>query len=292
MSSPTTPQEEQVARLVHTSACGLAALAMLAIPSRAQIPRADVQRFEWDPVIVHLGAERGRGVEVWVTTDSTHMILAWFDPEDLAAWIPSLDSLIAGKASAAVTASTPILRGRYDATMRMMHGVIQGQDAFGLRLGGKYFSKELVTWMPLGYAKDLRKGFAKSVDAAKKLGVETAADSAMRAYEMWEVDSLPSEPHDPDKAQYIPADLIPSYSNGGRVTLEFVVDAQGKIVPSSVVLLATPDGRLGRQWAGYVSAQPWIAGTIGGAPVATRIIVNYYLSGSGAVRINNPRVTP
>ena len=71
-----------------------------------------------------------------------------------------------------------------------------------------------------------------------------------------------------------------------------VVDSSGKVVPSSVVLLATPDGRLGRQWAGYVSALPWIPGRRQGQPVATRVIQTYYLESSSRVRVNNPRVTP
>ena len=282
-----------MSRLVRTSTCAIAAAATIAVSARAQIPRADVQRFEWDPVVVHLGAERGRGVEVWVTTDSTHMIFSWFDPEDVAAWLPAFDSVLASPAQRGLSTSTPTLQGLYGVTMQLSHGVIQGQDAFGLHLGGKHLSRELVAWMPAGYAKDLRKGFAKSVDAARKLGPGTAEDSVLRPYEMWEVDVLPSHPpHDPDKVQEIPADLIPPYSLGGRVTLEFVVDSSGRVVPASVVLLATPDGRLGRQWAGYVTALPWIPGRRQGQPVATRVIQTYYLESSSRVRVNNPRVTP
>lgn len=274
-------------------ALGTAAIAAIgAASARAQVPHTDVQRFEWDPVIVHLSAERGRGVEVFVTTDSTHMILAWFSPDDIAAWLPAVDTLLARSAPGMLVSTVPV-EGRYGATMRLARGTIQGQDAFALHVGGKYFSKELVTWMPAGYAKDLRKGFAKSVDAARKLGPETAADSAKRPYEMWEVDALPAEPpHDPDRAREIPADLIPSYSLGGRVTLEFVIDSAGRVVPSSVVLLATPDAQMGRQFAGYVSAWTWIPGQVGGKPVAVRVIENYYLQGSGRVRVNNPRVNP
>lgn len=261
------------------------ALLGAATTARAQRPRADVRRFQWDPVVVHLGVERPTGIELYLTTDDRHWALTWFPPDSVAAWLPALDSLLARDDGA--DAETRSLVGRSGSELRFLARTMQGRRLYGLRVTAPPFDQPIAAWLPIEYARDFAQALGKSGEAARKLWREPAGDAGPRVYEAWEVDRQPTGAD----FQRI-GDVIPSYSLGGRVTVAFVVDTLGHIDPRSVAVYDCDDSRLAARFAKVVGAWPFTPGERGGHPVPTRAVTSFTLESNMRVRVNPERILP
>jgi hypothetical protein len=170
---------------------GLALIATMlsAVTTFAQNPRADVRRFQWDPVVVHVAAETPLGVEVYMSVTKEEWALTWINPDSLAAWLPQMKALLSSRAGAD---STRWLAARGDdARMRVVKGAVQGKPAFALQLRAAPSNLRLQAWIPASYASDLAKALEKSVSVARDLARAPALANAQPVYEQWDVDSVP-----------------------------------------------------------------------------------------------------
>lgn len=275
---------------MHADRAALTVMTALGIPlfaasAAAQHQRADVRRFQWDPVVVYVGVERPSGVELFLTTDDTHWALTWFAPEAIAGWLPALDSLLARGDDA--TGETRDVAGRFGSTLRFVSATTQGRHLFGLRLAAPPERQPIVAWLPAEYARDLARALHKSTGEARELLRDRTPAATERVYEEWEVDQPPVG------ADYQRiGNVVPSNSLGGRVTLGFVVDTSGRIDPHSVAVYDCDDQRLAARFAHVVGAWPFTPGKIGGRAVPTRAIVSFTLESNMRVRINPDRVVP
>ncbi|HEU4643875.1 MAG TPA: hypothetical protein VFS44_15605 [Gemmatimonadaceae bacterium] len=267
----------------------LAVVAFLALlcagSAQAQRPRADVRRFQWDPVVVHVGVERPTGVEIYLTADGGHWALSWFPPDSVAAWLPSLDSLLEREDGG--DAETRTVTGRGGNEMRFLVRTLEGRRMYGLRLTAPPFDQPIAAWLPIEYARDFAKALDRSVDEADKLWRKRDLVAGPRVYEAWEVDKQPEGA----EFQRI-GDVIPDYSLGGRVTLSFVVDTLGHIDPSTVAVYDCDDPRIAARFAKVVGGWPFTPGMRGGHPVPTRAIMSFTLESNMRMRVNPERILP
>lgn len=277
------------ARALRTSRAAIfaatAALAAAPLPLAAQRVRADVQRFQWDPVVVHVGVEHPTGVEIYLATDDRHWTLSWFPPDSVAAWAPSLSKML--KHPPVEGESTPALRGRFGSELRVVTGAVQGKLAYGLEISGPPTPATLVAWLTGDYARDFAKAVAKAPGIARKLERQAPDTVVPRVYEEWEVDEIPVGADYQRVFGAVPAD-----SYGGRVTLAFIVDTLGHIEPGSVSVFGSDDPRIGKRFAAVAPAWPFEPGMLGKRKVPTRVVTSFDLQSELRVQVNNPRVLP
>jgi hypothetical protein len=251
----------------------------------AQNPRADVRRFQWDPVVVHLAAEARLGVEVYISVPKDSWALTWINPDSLAAWLPQLHALITSSAS---SDSTTWITARGDeARMRVVKGAVQGRQAYALQLRAPPSTVRIEAWLSASYINDFAKALDKSVTVARNLEHAPALANAQPVYEQWDVDSLPV-----GAAQEHFAASLPQYMLRGEAVVGFVVDANGHVVPSSVTVYDCDDPNLAKQWGREVVAWHFVGGVRGGQRVATRIRRAFSLYTGGSFQVNNQRVIP
>jgi hypothetical protein len=266
---------------------GLASIATMlsAVTALAQNPRADVRRFQWDPVVVHLAAETPLGVEIYMSVAKDEWALTWLNPDSLAAWLPQMKALLSSNAG---TDSTSWLAARGDdARMRVVKGAVQGKPAFALQLRAAPSNLRLQAWIPAAYAGDLAKALDKSISVARDLARAPALANAQPVYEQWDVDSVPV-----GSAEEHFAASLPRYMVRGTVVVGMVVDANGHVVPSSVTFYDCDDANLARQWGRAVVAWHFTGGMRGSQRVATRVRMAFALDKGESYQENNPRVIP
>lgn len=272
-------------RATRAAIAAVAALTAAPLPLAAQRVRADVQSFQWDPVVVHVGVEHPTGVEIYLATDNRHWALSWFPPASVAAWAPSLAKML--KHPPVDGESTPALRGRFGSELRVVTGTVQGNLAYGLEISGPPTPATLVAWLNRDYARAFAKAVAKSPDVARKLAHLAPDTVVSRVYEEWEVDEIPVGADYQRVFGAVPAD-----SYGGRVTLSFIVDTLGHIEPGSVSVLGSDDPRIGKRFAAVAPSWPFEPGILGKRKVPTRVITSFDLQSELRVQVNNPRVLP
>lgn len=129
----------------RSSLVALFALALSSSHAAAQNRRADVKRFQWNPVVVHVAAEAQLGVEIYMSVRADNWALTWIDPDSVTAWLPQLRAL---QASSAASDSTAWLSGRGDARMRVLKGAVQGRQAFALQLRANPSKIIVQAWLP------------------------------------------------------------------------------------------------------------------------------------------------
>jgi hypothetical protein len=263
----------------------IATTLFVATTALAQNPRADVRRFQWDPVIVHLAAEAPLGVEVYMSVPKDRWGLTWINPDSLAAWLPQLHALLT---SSATSDSTMWIAARgNDARMRVVKGTVQGRQAYALQLRAPPSEVRIEAWLSASYLNDFAKALEKSVSVARDLAHAPALANAQPVYEQWDVDSVPV-----GSAEEHFAASLPQYMVRGGAVVGFVVDAGGHVVPSSVTVYDCDDPNLARQWGREVVAWHFIGGMRGDQRVATRIRMTFTFDTGGSFQVNNPRVIP
>jgi hypothetical protein len=252
-----------------------------------------VQRFQWRPVTVFVGAEQPHGVELYVSFGE-QWALTWFAPGALERWLPTIDSVVrrrrgAGAASGEI--SSPPLSGRHGSEIRLVTGTLGRKPLYGLRVTAPTTGRPLIVWMTEGYTRELERALRKAAQVTRALAwatpparASTEADAAAdTTYELWEVDQAP-----------IGADyqsmfgVLPTYSLGGRVTVSFVVDLAGHVVPRTITLLDAEDATLGRNFAQRsLPGWPYSPGRRGGRPVRTRVVQTFDLSSESRFTVSH-----
>jgi hypothetical protein len=268
----------------RTASLVLLAAASLAPGAAGQNPRADVKRFQWDPVVVHLAAESSLGVEVYMSVNTKNWGLTWINPDTLAAWLPQLRALL-GSGAASDSTAWVTARGS-DSRMRIVKGAVQGRSAFALQLRAQPATVRIEAWLPAAYVADLAKALDKSIDVARGLEHAPALAHALPVHEQWDVDTPPVG------ASAQGNFLLPEYMLRGTVVVGFVVDTLGRVIPSTVTVYDCDDPNLARQWAREVVAWSFVSGSQGDQRVATRIRMGFALDGGFTWRTGGDRVIP
>jgi len=263
----------------------LVTLAFTAPHVAAQNRRADVKRFQWDPVVVHLAAEAPLGVEVYMSVSANNWALGWIDPDAVTAWLPQLRAL---QGSSSVSDSTTWLPGRgSDARMRVLKDVVQGREAYALQLRANPTENTIQAWLPSAYIADFTKSLEKSVSVAKNLARAPALPNAQPVYEEWDVDVPPK----PAAEEHLGA-ALPQYALRGVVVVGFVVDSAGHVVPSTVTVYDCDDANLANLWEHAVAAWHFVAGSRGGHHVASRFRMAFTFDTGGSFHVGGDRIIP
>ena len=269
----------------RSSLVALITLALAATNAAAQNVRADVKRFQWDPVIVHLAAEGQLGVEVYMSVSADNWALTWIDPDSVTAWLPQLRAL---QASSVESDSTSWLSGRGSyARMRVVKGVVQGRQAFALQLRAQPSKVIIQAWLSSAYLADFTKALEKSVSVARDVASAPALANAQPVYEEWNVDELPK----PAAEEHFDGQF-PQYALRGDIVVGFVVDSTGQVVPSTVTVYDCDDPNVAKRLGRTVSAWRFVAGSRGGHPVATRFRLAFTFDTGGSFQVDNDRVIP
>jgi hypothetical protein len=266
----------------------LAVLLMLALTSSrsaAQNARADVKRFQWDPVVVHLAAEATRGVEVYMSVHLDHWALTWFDSESVTAWLPQLRALQTSSAAADSTAWLFGFDG--DSRLRVVKGSVQGREAFALQLRANPSKVVIQAWLPRAYIADFTKALEAAVTVARDVARAPAPANAQPIFEEWDVDEAPK----PAAEEHFDAGL-PQYALRGDVVVGFVVDSAGHVVPSTVSVYDCDDANIAKRWGRAVTAWHFVAGSRGGHHVASRFRMAFTFDTGGSLQVNPDRIVP
>lgn len=267
------------------SLVALSTLALSASRITAQNARADVKRFQWDPVVVHLAAEAQLGVEVYMSVRADNWALTWIDPDSVTAWLPQLRAL---EASSAASDSTAWISGRdRESRMRVVKGAVQGREAFALQLRAHPSKITIQAWLPRAYIADFTKELEKSVSVARDVARVPVLASSQRVYEQWDVDELPRAAAE----EHFDAGL-PQYALRGEVVVGFVVDSAGHVVPATVTVYDCDDANIAKRWGRAVVAWHFVAGSVGGQHVASRYRFAFSFDTGGSLQVNNDRIVP
>ena len=135
----------------------------------------------------------------------------------------------------------------------------------------------MIAWMTEGYTRDLERALRKAAEVTRTLAQTTppaTADAAAdTTYESWEVDQVPVASNDETMFG-----VVPRYSLGGRVTLSFVVDSTGRVLPRTITLLDSEDTTLGRNFAQrFLPGCKFAPGRVAGRAVRTRTVETFEL---------------
>ena len=267
------------------SLSSLLALSLAASPVAAQSPRADVKRFQWNPVVVHVAAEGKLGVEIYMSVHTNDWALSWFDPDSLSAWLPQLRTIQSGGDG---SDSTTWLSGRGSGTgLRVIRGTVQGQEAYALQLRANPSTAIVRAWLPVAYLRDLGKSLEKSVSVAKNVARVPTLANAQPVYEEWDVD----EPPQPAAEEHLGA-ALPMYALRGDVAVGFVVDATGHVVPATVTVYDCEDPNLANRWQSAVAQWHFVPATLDGEHVASRYRLVFTYDTGGSFHVGGDRIVP
>jgi hypothetical protein len=240
----------------------------------------EVRRFQWRPVTVYVGAEQPHGVELFVS-NGDRWALTWIAPGALESWLPTMDSVVRRRRDATAAEgelSTLPLHGRHGSEIRLVSGTIGRQRVYGLKVSAPTTGdRPLIVWMTEGYTRDLERALRKAAEVTRTLAQTTppaTADAAVdTTYEPWEVDQAPVAPDNQTMFG-----VVPNYSLGGQVTLSFVVDSTGSVLPRTITLLDSEDATLGRNFAQrFLPGSKFEPGRIAGRAVRTRTVQTFEL---------------
>ncbi|HEV7704038.1 MAG TPA: hypothetical protein VGO46_07075 [Gemmatimonadaceae bacterium] len=268
----------------RASLAALFALTVVSSPTAAQNRRADVKRFQWNPVAIHVAAEAQLGVEIYMSVRSDNWALTWFDTDSLKAWLPQVHAL---EASTAASDSTAWLSGRDDSRMRVVKGVVQGHELIALELKANPSKLKIGAWLPPAYAGDFIKALDKSLSVAKEVSAASPLKNSQTVFEEWDVDVKPKGAAD----EHFGASL-PEYALRGNVVVGFVVDTAGHVVAPTVTVYECNDANIAKQWEREVAAWRFVAGSRGGQHVPTRTRLAFTYDTGGSLQVNNDRLLP
>lgn len=266
-------------------------LLLMPPPAAGQGRAVEVKRFQWDPVVLAVAVEAPHGLQLYSSV-ADHWTLTWFPLDSVARWLPSAKRFLNAPPRPTLPGqpepSSEPLRGRDGGTVRLVAGTIDGSLVYGLRVEAAWIDKPLIAWMHREYAQEWLEAIGKGVKDGRKLMRAAADDDAGEfVFEPWELDA---QPHGKEEQRIY--GVIPAYTSGGRVTLGFVVAADGRVVPSSVLVYDAADANLGRQFARAIVGIHFQPGERNGRPVTSRAVISFDLRAEGRMTVNNYRAIP